>query len=211
MTAINPFTPASLYFHCYKYDFHPHSNPHETSTNKIQQMAKNKTNNCYRMVPALLQGPPTLANPHCFRVHQLWLTLTVSVLYVTLTADTLTVSVLYVTLTADTLTASVLYVTLTADTLTVSVLYVTLTADTLTVSVLYVTLTADTLTVSVLYVTLTADTLTFRDVDTPQNLRYWMFLVCILAVFPPSRKVLRYLKLHLQRNMTIYSGNLGDP
>ena len=57
-----------------------------------------------------------------------------------------------------------------------------------------------------LYCQLIKQTSWVRDVDNPQNLRYWMFLLCVLITFTPSRKILRYLKFHVQRNTSKYSG-----
>ncbi|KAL5247554.1 hypothetical protein ACHWQZ_G019434 [Mnemiopsis leidyi] len=57
-----------------------------------------------------------------------------------------------------------------------------------------------------LYCQLIKQTSWVRDVDNPQNLRYWMFLLCVLITHTPSRKILRYLKFHIQRNTSKYSG-----
>ncbi|XP_063693837.1 unconventional myosin-X-like isoform X2 [Bolinopsis microptera] len=57
-----------------------------------------------------------------------------------------------------------------------------------------------------LYCQLIKQTSWVRDVDNPQNLRYWMFLLCVLITHTPSRKILRYLKYHVQHNTCKYSG-----
>ena len=46
-----------------------------------------------------------------------------------------------------------------------------------------------------LYCQLIKQTSWVRDVDNPQNLRYWMFLLCVLITHTPSRKILRFVDI----------------